>query len=448
MTDKIQTSNERLTELQLNLIETSIIGGILIDNKELVAALEFIDPYDFTNPLLTKIFLAMIELHGASKPFDLLLLSAKLQDELPAVNVFSFLADMMNSTPCSAHVSYYAEELRKHSKRLELSKSLNKISNLNQSNVDLPDIIQTAQDDLQAISTGLTKKDDGIDLQDALKQLLDELDSELEGNAPPKIHTGYEPLDALLQGFRIGNLVVLGGRPGMGKTTFALNLVRHILQAQKKRVLFFSYEMGSSELLRSIAAMISKISLMDLKGDKLDDANWTKLVASISSLANSSLKIYSGDSSIGGMVRRAREHKQAYPDLGVIVIDYLQLMSKAKMDNRNLEIGAITRELKLLAGELQLPIILLSQLNRESDKFGGSNDKKPKLVNLRDSGSIEQDADIVMFVHRPIDTSEHSMSGNAVPGNQTSIIVAKNRSGPLGEIRLMFDGQYATFRHH
>ncbi len=417
-----------MSDLGSSLCAQSVLGGLLNNYQLMDEVKSIIGPDDFSNPLDRKIFMAMETLHDLKKPFDILILDEYLKPELPAVDTFSFLAQLAKCVPITKHVPYYAQQLKTESQREALSNSLNNAANMNQSKEPLPEIIDKTQNHLNELSATLGAKTT-LTVAQVMATIVNEVSDAFEGITPQKLNTGFKGLDFYLQGLRPGNLAIIAGRPSMGKSTFALNIVQHIIMNEKKPVMIFSFEMSEIEILRSMIASMGHIPLKHLKGEDTPNIDLSRLTWSIGQINNCAIELITTGATIGALKRRARDYVLKHPDCGAIVIDYIQLMSKPKTENRVLEISAITRELKLLAKDLNLPIIALSQLNRNAD---GRPDKTPILSDLRDSGSIEQDADIVMFVHRV--------------ERDAKIVVAKNRSGPCGEARLIFDGSVATFK--
>jgi len=409
----------------------AVIGGILIDHAQLPIVKAVIEPTDFQDDLMFRTFVAMDQLIALGKPIDMLLLEGMIQPEMPEVNVFSTLAEIMRATPCAKNAYHYAMQMRSLQARKRLSESLAHIQGLNDFQQPLGEIIDLAQTKLQTISAEVTITEKKSTMSTMLSAVVDEISNAIDGEKKLKINTGYKQLDDLLQGIRAGQLIVLAARPSMGKTTLALNIMQNAMLRQDKRALLFSFEMGEDEITKSLIAMTGCIPLSYLKDDKLNehDGYMSRFAYAVGELDKAKIETVSTGSTIGKVKAYAYQAKKLNPDLSLIVIDYLQLMTKPKTESRVHEISAITRELKLLAKELELPIIVLSQLNRNSE---GRVDKTPVLSDLRDSGSIEQDADTVLFIHR-----------NA---QNARVIVGKNRSGAVGVAELFFDGSTATFR--
>src|SRR6202789_1260289 len=348
-----------------------------------------------------------------------------LQHEIPAINIFSTLAEIMRNTPAAINTYLYAEQLRIENNRSILNHTMNNIVYLNKTKEPLGEILDKATQDLVSLSQNITSKEIGMNMAKVLAIMVDEMDAAFDGQRQLKLLTGFKQLDNYLQGLRPGQLIVLAARPSQGKTTLALNIMHDIMIAQEKHVMLFSLEMGETEIARSLLSMHSAIPLALLKDDRIaeNELMFTRFGWAVGSLNKGKMQVVTEGATIGKIKQAARDYKRKYPELSFIVIDYLQLISKPKSESRVLEIAAITRELKLLAKELNIPIMALSQLNRNNE---ARVDKTPILSDLRDSGSIEQDADMVIFIHRN--------------DKEAKIIVGKNRSGACGELRLCFDG--------
>lgn len=416
---------------QIIFTEQTILGAIIKDNSQFDTVTAIIGLDDFTHPLHKEIFTAMQTLREVGKPIDFFMLGDILKPNYDDVSMWNYGKELMESVPVPKHAAEYAKSLRVYTKRKMLDSLLSKGSQLNVSGKPLDDVIDNVRTELLALGSE-DAANRSVSLQDGLSQFFDDIAAALDGNAPLKLNTHFPQLDNLLQGMRPGNLIIIAGRPSSGKTTFALNIVRNILLYQKKAVQLFSFEMSQSEIVRSLLAMTGSIPLAHLKDDNITDGSMLKARYAVQQLKDAQINMCFTGATIGNVKKECKAAKERNPDLGLIVIDYLQLMSKPKSESRVMEITAITRELKLLAQELQVPMIALSQLNRNSDN--GTIVREPRLSDLRDSGSIEQDADVVMFVHRDLKETN------------AKIMVAKNRSGIVSDISLIFDGSTATFK--
>lgn len=419
------------TELETEVFEGLVIGCLLLDALLINPMREIITKDDFSNLLYGKFYMVIGNLVDQDHPVDIFIVSGILQEDMPSVNVTYELGSLAKEVASTKNALFYAEQIKLKNKRAQLCRSLHNLALDAATSRSLSELIEEGQNQLQIISTAIQPEKPKACMSNILSLVVDEISDALDGKHVLKLATGFRGLDSLLQGIRAGQLLILAARPSMGKTTLALNFMRNIMLVQDKRVLLYSFEMGEAEIARSLIAMTGSIPLSLLKDDQLNksDIHMGRFGWAVGELNRGKLELISDSSTIGKLKTSARDAKKANPDLSLIIIDYLQLMSKPKSENRVLEISAITRELKLLARELEIPIIALSQLNRNSE---GRADKTPVLSDLRDSGSIEQDADIVLFIHRN--------------ESDARVIVGKNRSGATGEARLAFDGATATFK--
>lgn len=416
--------------IEISHLEQSILGAILLDNKQLQLISEVIKPLDFFDPVNRIVFETMGKLEADGIPIDIVTLESAITIPNQEETIFSYLAGIIKNTASAANGLAYAKILHEQTVRRELNNVLTKIQFSNTPDRTLNEVLDDAQRGIMELSSEISNKD-GSTLEDCFTAFFTELDEALQGNGPKRLKTGYSLLDDLLQGMRGGNLIIIAGRPSMGKTTFALNICKNILLNERVPIQFFSFEMGEAEIIRSLLAMTGTVPLTHLKDICMPDMSMGRTMHALKELndAKAELQIHTIGSTIAAVKIAARRHKILKPNLGLIVIDYLQLISKPNSENRVLEVSAITRSLKLLARELDVPIIALSQLSRKNQERA---DTTPRLSDLRDSGSIEQDSDVVMFVHR-VD-------------EKARIVVGKNRSGPIGDVELIFNGVCAQFK--
>jgi len=424
--------------------EQQILAGMLYDLNAAHEMVEKLKPEDFYLREHQVIFRAMVSLLEDGRPLDVVTLPAELENrgELNAAGGGSYVDTLATITASSANIGYHADLVRARAMLRSLIQLGNDLSRrAHQPGADYHDLLNQVQDSLYQLSLGNRHRSDFVKVGDAMITVMSEIENlqEKQGQTAG-LSSGYPDLDRLTGGFAPGQLVIIAGRPGMGKTAFALNLARQAAESRHK-VALMSLEMTATELGMRWISMVSGVELTPLKrGDKLKDHQFRKLAKAGGIL--SSYQIYIDDSSDLGMSEVRSKLRRLAMQIGgvdLLIIDYLQLMRMPPGDNQSLRVANLTRNLKILAKDFQLPVLVLSQLSRESEKRTGS--KRPILSDLRDSGAIEQDADIVIFVHRDEMLGKTTDKSGRSLENITLIDVSKNRSGPTGK-------KYFTFLKH
>ncbi|WP_129126415.1 replicative DNA helicase [Geomonas oryzae] len=427
--------------------EMSILGGILVDNEAINRVLEVLTPEELYRESHRKIMRAMIELNERGEPCDLITLTTILRKkgELDEVGGGAYLATLVDFVPMAANISYYCKIVKeKFITRKLITAATDIVSQGFEDKVEVESLLDTAQKVIFEIGENKLKPS-YYKVSDILKDTIKNIEllyekKELVTGVP----TGYTDLDKLTAGFHAGDLVIIAGRPAMGKTTFALNVAQYAsVDADKKKypAAIFSLEMPKEQLVERLLCSASRVDLTRLRSGHLQENDWPKLIKGAGLLHNS--KIFIDDTpSISVMELRSKARRlKAEHDIGIIVIDYLQLMrGGANSESRQQEISEISRSLKGLAKELSIPVIALSQLNRGLEQ---RTDKRPMMSDLRESGAIEQDADIIMFVYRGevYDKENEDLKGKA------EIIIGKHRSGPIGTVDLAFRGEFTRFEN-
>ncbi len=423
--------------------EQAVLGSIMLRHDILHDLLDVIAEDVFYSERHKIIFRAILKLHNAVSPIDLLSLKTVLEEEqnLDTIGGSSYLAELVNSVPSASNAQYYSEILQKKYAMRTLIGASEYINQLGY-NEDgaLEEILDLAEKSVFEI-TGKGHKHKFVDIKAALVETWETIDrlhhstDELRG-----VPTGFKELDNKLAGLQKSDLVILAARPSMGKTTFALDIARHAAVDHKVPVCIFSLEMSSAQLAQRMLSSESRVDAWKLRTSKgLNDNDFKFIQDGIGRLSDA--PIYIDDqpgSNILKMKSFARKLK-AEKGLGLIIVDYLQLMAPVHAkgsDSLVQQVTEISRSLKNLARELDVPVLALSQLSREVEKRGG----RPRLSDLRDSGSIEQDADVVMFIHKEDRYKEQSEKDNI-----TEILIEKHRNGPTGVARLKFDGVHTTF---
>jgi replicative DNA helicase len=416
--------------------EQSVLGAILIDNNALITALELVGEDDFYRESHRRIFSSMGELFDKNEPIDLITLTDQLKrkNELDAVGGSGYLASLVSMVPTSANVRYHSKIVREKAMLRGLLRSVTDIaSNVYESELDPEELIDFAEKTVFDLSDKRIKTS-FVTLKEVIKdsfQMIEHLYDRKE--AITGVSSGFSKLDELTTGFQKSDLIIVGGRPSMGKTAFSLNIAQHVGVELKEPVAIFSLEMAKEQLAFRMLCSEAMVNSNDIRKGFIRKDDWHKLTSAASKLAES--PIFIDDSSgmtVLEMRAKARRLKAEH-GLSLIIVDYLQLMrGRGNAERREQEISEISRSLKGLAKELRVPVIALSQLNRGVETRGGS--KKPTLADLRESGAIEQDADVIIFLYRD-EVYNKEIQDNK---NKAEIIVAKQRNGPTDTVTLTF----------
>lgn len=430
-------------------LEEAVLGALMLDKDALVTVLDVIDEKSFYDDRHGLIYLAIKNLFEKSHPVDLLTVTEELKKNgnLETVGGAYYLVELTNRVASSANIEFHARIIaQKHIQRQLIKVATNIIHDSYEDTIDVFDLLDDAEKGLFDITqNNLTKQHQTMgQLTSQVIKLLDELKNKKDGLTG--VPTGFTKLDRLTSGLQPSDLIIVAARPGMGKTSFVLALARNAAMDFQKPVAVFSLEMSAVQLVQRIVAMESEIDSHKMRTGKLEDYEWTQLNHIIEKLSEAPIFIDDTPGiNIFELRAKCRRLKKQH-DVQLIIIDYLQLMSgtsENRNSNREQEISNISRSLKGLAKELNVPVIALSQLSRAVEVRGG--DKKPQLSDLRESGAIEQDADMVNFIYRPeyYEINE-SPEGESLK-NVAEIIIAKNRHGPTETIKLRFLKDYAKF---
>lgn len=421
--------------------EKSVLGGILLDTSAMNIVAEFLKEAYFYLPEHQMIYAAMTTLFEKQQPIDIVTLKNELQHHgnLKKVGA-SYISELINAVPSSANIEQYGQIVKDHFTKRRLIEMSSRITERAfDETADTKKLLDGAETDIFALSQQHMHQD-FIPLKDILTESFERLEEFMKNGSKFRgIPTGYADLDNKLSGLQDSNLVVLAARPGLGKTSLALNIALHAGVVDKKGVGFFSLEMSKEELVDRLLVGQADIDAWRLKTGKLSDNDYKKLTEAMGDLADG--QIFIDDTpgiSIMEMRTKARKLK-IERDIKLIVVDYLQLADPGKhFDNRVQEVSYVSQGLKNLARELHVPVLALSQLSRAVEQRGT---KKPQLADLRDSGAIEQDADVVMFIYQE-DESEDLLDQSK---RMMKLFIAKHRNGPTGEIDLMFRGDRVKF---
>jgi len=415
--------------------EQSILGALLIDKDAIVSVAEFLKPEHFYLDTHAQIFKAMLALYERRQPIDLVTLTDELkkQDLYEAIGGTAYLTQLANLVPTAANIGYYAQIAKDHSTKRELIRTSGKISELCfDEKGDVKDLLDQAEQALFGISQEHLRQN-FIPVKDALAESFDRLDElHRKKGGLRGVATGFRDLDEKLAGMQDSNLLILASRPGVGKTSLALNIAQYVAVREKLPVGFFTLEMSKEELVDRLLVAQSDVDAWKLKTGRLEDTDFDSLQEAMGELADAPLFI-DDTPALNIMEMRTKARRlQIEKGLKFLVVDYLQLIRGRNLENRVQEVSEISQNLKNLARELKIPILACSQLSRAVEARGS---KVPQLADLRESGAIEQDADVVMFLYREDpETSE-----------QIKLLIAKHRNGPLGEIDLLFRGERVKF---
>ncbi|WP_195574001.1 replicative DNA helicase [Paenibacillus sp. 1001270B_150601_E10] len=422
--------------------EQAVLGAILLQSEALITAMERVQVEDFYLPGHQHIFEAMIELNEENQPIDLITLTSHLQDKklLDEVGGVSYLARLANAVPTAANVDYYAQIIEEKSMLRRLIRTATQIVTESYAgDDDVGALLSDAERKILEISN--QRSSSGfIAIKDVLMEVYEKVEhlNENQGGTTG-IPSGFHDLDKMTAGFQRSDLIIVAARPSVGKTAFALNIAQNVGVRAKETVAIFSLEMSAAQLVQRMICAESNVDATRLRTGSLEDDDWEKLTMSIASLSEA--EIYIDDTpgvtvaDIRAKCRRLKKER----GLGMILIDYLQLIhGRGKAgESRQQEVSEISRTLKQIARELEVPVIALSQLSRGVEQ---RQDKRPMMSDLRESGSIEQDADIVAFLYRDDYYDKESEKKNII-----EIIIAKQRNGPVGTVELVFLKNFNKF---
>jgi len=426
--------------------EQSVLGGLMLDNRAWDQIADRLRENDFYRHDHKLIYRVMGRLAEQSKPLDVLTVSESLRElrELDNAGGEVYLFELANNTPSAANIRAYADIVRERSVLRQLIATANDIANhaFNPQGRNSVELLDEAERQVFAISEHGSRQGGPVSVNDFLAKTMERIDTLSNSNDPlTGVPTGYHDLDDMTSGLQSSDLIIVAGRPSMGKTTFAMNIAEHVVMKSKLPVLIFSMEMPGESIVMRLLSSLSRIDQLKIRTGKIDEQDWPRVMSTVSMLSEAPLFIDDTPALSPTEVRaRARRLAKEHGQLGMIVIDYLQLMQVPGFnENRTAEISEISRSLKTLAKELQVPVVALSQLNRGLEQRG---DKRPVMSDLRESGAIEQDADLIVFIYR-----DEVYNDNSPDKGTAEIIIAKQRNGPIGKVRLTFLGQYTCFEN-
>lgn len=422
--------------------EQAVLGAIFLEEQALITVSERLKPEDFYRTAHQRIFQVMLDLSAKREPVDLVTVTAELQNHnwLDDVGGVNYLSDLANSVPTAANVEYYSKIVEEKALLRRLIRAATNIAAEGYtSSEDVDVILEEAEKSILEVSQKKTKSN-FVSIKDVLIETYEKIEmlnrhkGEITG-----LPTGFTELDRMTAGFQRSDLIIVAARPSVGKTAFALNIAQNVAKKTGENVAIFSLEMGAQQLVQRMLCAEGNINAQKIRTGNLDPGDWEKLTMAMGSLAKTGIYIDDTPGIKVNEIRAKSRRLKQEKGLGMIVIDYLQLIqgSGRRGENRQQEVSEISRTLKELARELDVPVIALSQLSRSVES---RQDKRPMMSDIRESGSIEQDADIVAFLYRDDYYDKESESKNTI-----EIIIAKQRNGPVGTVELAFLKEFNKF---
>jgi replicative DNA helicase len=440
-TDGAGGSRSNVLPPQDLVAEQSVLGGMMLSKDAIADVVELLRGNDFYKPAHEMVYEAIIDLYGRGEPADAVTVADLLnkRQELSRIGGPAVLHELVQSVPTAANAGFYAEIVREKGVLRRLVQAGTKIVQMGYGqDGEVEEIVNEAQAEIYKVAE-TRQSEDYVPLSGILEHTVDEIEAAgSQGEGMTGVPTGFYEFDELTQGLHGGQMIVIAARPAVGKSTLALDFARAAAIKHNMTSVFFSLEMGKNEIAMRLLSAEATIALQDLRKGTIRDDQWSKIAATVGRLNDAPFFIDdSPNMSMMEIRAKCRRLKQKH-DLKLVILDYLQLMSSGKkVESRQQEVAEFSRALKLLAKELEVPVIALSQLNRGSEQ---RTDKKPQVSDLRESGSIEQDADMVILLHREdIYDKESPRAGEA------DLIVAKHRNGPTKTIVLGFQGHYSRF---
>ncbi|HEV8528978.1 MAG TPA: replicative DNA helicase [Actinomycetes bacterium] len=420
--------------------EQCVLGGMMLSKDAIADVVEVLRGPDFYKPAHQAVYDAIIDLYGRGEPADAVTVAAELskRGEIARIGGAPYLHTLISSVPTAANAGYYAKIVQERAILRRLVEAGTRIVQLAYSTGDADDVVDQAQAEVYAV-TERRASEDYLRLSEIMEGALDEIDAiNSRGGQLTGVPTGFADLDQLTNGLHPGQLVIVAGRPSLGKSALAVDFLRSAAIKHGLPSCIFSLEMGRNEITMRLLSAESRIPLHSMRSGTMTDQDWTRLARRMGEVSSAPLFIDdSPNMSLMEIRAKCRRLKQRH-DLRLVVVDYLQLMSSPRrVENRQQEVSEFSRSLKLLAKELDVPVVALSQLNRGPEQRA---DKKPQLSDLRESGSLEQDADVVILLHR-----EDAYERESPRAGEADLIVAKHRNGPTATVTVAFQGHYSRF---
>jgi replicative DNA helicase len=448
--DQAQLSDSYKTPPHSIESEQSVLGGLMLDNTAWERIADIITDSDFYRQDHRLIYHHICKLIEQNKPADVITIAESLEisAELQTVGGLAYIGAIVQNTPSAANIKRYAEIVRERSIMRNLAQVGVQITDsaYNPAGRSAANLLDEAEAKVFEIAEeGARGKEGFVDIQPLLKQVVERIELLYSQDNPSNvtgIASGFHDLDQKTSGFQPGDLIIVAGRPSMGKTAFSLNIAEHVALELHKPVAVFSMEMGGAQLAMRMLGSVGKLDQHKVRTGRLDDQDWPKLTYALGKLNEAPIFI-DESAALNALELRARARRlyRQHGELGLIVVDYLQLMSSSSQgENRATEISEISRALKGLAKELKVPLIALSQLNRSLEQ---RPNKRPVMSDLRESGAIEQDADVILFIYR-----DEVYNPDSPDKGIAEIIIGKQRNGPIGKVDLTFLGEYTRFESY
>lgn len=426
--------------------EQSVLGGLMLDNRAWDEIADRLKEEDFYRHDHRLIYRVMSGLAAQDKPLDVLTVTEALRGlhELENAGGEVYLFELANNIPSVANIKAYADIVRERSVLRQLIAAANDIAGtaFNPQGRTSTELLDEAEQRVFAISEKGARSGGPVSINEFLTRTMERIDLLASSDDPiTGVASGFHDLDEMTSGLQRSDLIIVAGRPSMGKTTFAMNIAEHVVMKSRLPVLVFSMEMPGESVVMRLLSSLSRIDQLKIRTGRLGEQDWPRVISTVSMLSEAPMYIDDTPALSPAELRaRARRLVKEYGQPGMIVIDYLQLMQVPGFsENRTAEISEISRSLKALAKELSVPVVALSQLNRGLEQRA---DKRPVMSDLRESGAIEQDADLILFIYR-----DEVYNENSPDKGTAEIIVAKQRNGPIGRVRLTFLGQYTCFEN-
>ncbi|TSD03677.1 MAG: replicative DNA helicase [Parcubacteria group bacterium Athens0714_26] len=426
--------------------EQSVLGALMIDKNAIINVADILIAEDFYKPAHYKVYEAILNLYEKHEPIDILSVTTKLKENesLKSIGGTTYLTELVESVPSASHVGHYAQIVKEKKILRDLISASSKIA---EDAFNPTDDLGILLDDIESKIFSISQRSipqKFTSIKEGLKEAYERIEKLHRGEGGLRgLGTGFTEIDNILSGLQKSDLVIIGARPSLGKTAMALDIARHVAVKEKQPVGIFSLEMSKEQVIDRLISVEAQLPLWELRTGRLkNDEDFELIQAALNELSNSSIYIDDTPSPNILQMRSMARRLQSEKGLSLLVVDYLQLiMPRTSSDNVVQQVTEISRGLKGLARELNVPVLALSQLSRAVDQ---REIKRPRLSDLRESGSIEQDADVVMFIYRK---DKDRLNPTAEEENTAEIIIAKHRNGPTGSVKLKFDPEKASFRN-